>query len=124
MGKVLVVDDEESMRFLLAKFLKLKKHEVIVASNGVQGFEAAIEHRPDAIILDIKMPGMDGLQVLRKLKETESTASIPVIMLTGVDGDEPLKEAMYWYAEQYVAKPFDESVLTSAIERVLALPRK
>lgn len=124
MGTILVVDDEESMRHLLARFLKVRKHEAILASTGEEGLKVAVEHLPDAIILDIRMPGMDGLQVLRELKEIEATASIPVIVLTGVDDEEALKEAMYWYAEQYVTKPFQDTVLSAAIDRVLARPKK
>jgi DNA-binding response OmpR family regulator len=124
MSKILVVDDEEEIRFLLAKFLKVRKHDAILASSGEEGLEAAVKHRPDAIILDICMPGTDGLDVLRQLKETAETLAIPVIMLTGVAGKEPLKEAMYWYAEQYLTKPFAEVTLSAAIERVLAYRKK
>ena len=124
MSKILVVDDEDEVRFLLAKLLKVRNHDAILASSGEEGLEAAVKYRPDAIILDICMPGTDGLDVLRQLKETEETSAIPVIMLTGVAGKEPLKEAMYWYAEQYLTKPFDEVTLSAAIERVLAYRKK
>jgi DNA-binding response OmpR family regulator len=120
MSTILVVDDDESMRIMLAKFLMIKNHTAILTPNGETGFEAAITHQPDVIILDIRMPGADGLDVLRQLKSTKETSSIPVIMLTGVDDEEPMKEAMYWYADQYMTKPFKEAALSAAIERALS----
>ena len=124
MSRILVVDDEVAVRLALRKFLEARKHEVILASNGKEGLDAAAKYRPDMILLDINMPDMDGLTVLKTLKETKSTALIPVIMLTGVDTDECVKEAMHWYTEQYIVKPCEQATLHAAIERVLAARRK
>ena len=119
MSKVLVVDDDALIRFTVKKLLEARGHEVIVAAGGKEGIKAAAKHRPDLIILDICMPDMDGLAVLKTLKEQKATSGIPVIMLTGVDTRESIKEAMYWYTERYIVKPFEEAELHAAIERVL-----
>jgi len=82
--KILIIDDEEDFSFFLSRNLeRLHIYEIITANNGKVGLKKAKQYNPDLIFLDIMMPGIDGLEVLKILKADKKTASIPVIMLTG-----------------------------------------
>ena len=83
--KILVADDEQEIRDLLDHFLKDKGYEVILASDGEQALQLAETENPQAIILDVRMPGLDGLEVCKRLKEKEETKFIPVIFITGFE---------------------------------------
>ena len=80
--KILVIEDEEHIRTIISYNLKLDGFEVYLAENGLIGLEMARQIKPDLILLDWMMPGMDGLQVLSELKDNLITKSIPVFMLT------------------------------------------
>jgi CheY-like chemotaxis protein len=77
--KVLVVDDEQEIRDLLANFLSTEGYEVIVAANGEEAIELAKRENPQLILLDIEMPGVDGIETCKRLKAEEKTQHIPVI---------------------------------------------
>ena len=81
MPTVLVVEDEEALRFTLAHNLKREGYAVITASRGDDGLKAAREHRPDLILLDVMLPGLDGIQVCRMLRRD---SDVPIIMLTAL----------------------------------------
>ncbi len=105
---ILVIDDEPHLRTLLAYNLKLDGFEVTTAGDGPAGLAAARrEPRPDVILLDWMMPGMDGLEVLTALKGEEATRGIPVVMLSAkgmlADGERATKMG----ADGYLTKPFD-----------------
>src|SRR5688572_4245944 len=82
-GSVLVVDDEERARKLVAVALRRAGYEVTLASDGTEALERVGEATPDLILSDVMMPGVDGLELLRRLRAEPSTRSIPVILLTG-----------------------------------------
>lgn len=121
MKKILVVDDEKDLTFFLKANLELGgEYSVIVANNAKDGIRAAEHHRPDLILMDIMMPGMDGLEALKVLKENEKTCQIPVIMLTA-KGDEGSKEtAASSFNEAYIVKPVEIETLKSKIRTILA----
>lgn len=122
MKKVLVIDDDERVSKTVACFLDVcGGYRVSTAANGVQGIVAAGKGQPDMILLDINMPDMSGLEVLKRLKEAPDTGHIPVIMLTGVDSKDAIEKAMYDYAEHYIVKPFELPALQTKIERSLSL---
>jgi CheY-like chemotaxis protein len=79
---VLIVDDEPHIRYMLELKLSQGGWSVLTARHGNEGFELACAHRPDVIVADLQMPGLDGLALCRKLREDPATASIPVLMLT------------------------------------------
>jgi signal transduction histidine kinase/CheY-like chemotaxis protein len=111
-GTVLVIDDEAAVRDLMQRFLTREGFRVVTASGGEEGLRRARELRPDAITLDVMMPGMDGWAVLSALKADADVADIPVIMLTIVD-DKNLGYALG--ASDYLTKPIDRERLVKVL---------
>ena len=105
--KILVIEDEEHIRTIISYNLKLDGFEVYLAENGLIGLEMARQIKPDLILLDWMMPGMDGLQVLSELKDNLITKSIPVFMLTAKSLMAEVGRALYEGADDYITKPFD-----------------
>ncbi len=115
--RVLVVDDEEQVLQLVASLLEAQDHEVLQASDGEQALREVEVNRPDAILLDIMMPGVDGATVAQRLRETPDTADIPIIFLTGlVDADEMKKRGPKIGGQFFLAKPFDAERLYQVLE--------
>ena len=117
--KVLVVDDEVHIVNVVAVKLRNNDYEVIMAENGQEAFELACEEFPDIIVTDIQMPVMTGLELVEKLRQTESTKDIPVIMLTARDFsiEDGKKEELN--ISDCLAKPFSPRELLKSIENVL-----
>lgn len=115
--KVLVVDDERQIRDLLQTSLSEEGYEVIVGSNGEEAIELAKRKNPQVILLDIEMPGVDGIETGKRLKAEEKTRHIPVIMLTAL-GDRDI-EAYLEGAADVVNKPFDITELTFRVKSLL-----
>jgi GAF domain-containing protein/DNA-binding response OmpR family regulator len=113
-GTVLVIDDEAAVRDLMQRFLTREGFRVVVAAGGEEGLRRARELRPDAITLDVMMPGMDGWAVLSALKAAPDLADIPVIMLTIVD-DRNLGYALG--AADYLTKPIDRERLVAVLRQ-------
>ncbi|HET9488788.1 MAG TPA: GAF domain-containing protein [Methylomirabilota bacterium] len=113
-GTVLVIDDEAAVRDLMQRFLSKQGFRVVTASGGEEGLRRARELRPDAITLDVMMPGMDGWAVLSALKADAEVADIPVIMLTIVD-DRNLGYALG--AADYLTKPIDRERLVAVLKK-------
>jgi CheY-like chemotaxis protein len=111
---VLVIDDEAAVRDLMQRFLGKEGFRVIAAASGEEGLRWARELRPDAITLDVMMPGMDGWAVLSALKADPDVAEIPVIMLTIVD-DRNLGYALG--ASDYLTKPIDRERLVTVLKQ-------
>ncbi len=116
-GMVLVIDDDPNVRELIGRTLIKDGFLVQVASNGVEGIELARRIRPDVITLDVMMQGMDGWQVLDKLKSDEDLADIPVIMLTMVDDK---KRGFALGASDYLTKPVDRAKLAKILQKYRA----
>ena len=102
---VLVVDDESTIRDLLNIFLPTKGLKVILAANGEEALELAKKNIPKVILLDIKMPGIDGMETCRRLRAGEQTRYIPVIMVTAFGTTKT--EATDAGADDFISKPFD-----------------
>lgn len=116
--KILIVDDEKNMCELLSMNLSTKGYATEKAYDGEEALKAIKKNRPDLIILDVKMPRMDGLQLLKKLKSSPSYARIPIIMLT-VKKDPPhLNKGITLGAEFYLDKPFRFDNLMDFIELI------
>ena len=107
MSKILVVDDHEEIRDALAAILDEEGHEVVHAENGVVGLSVARSESPDVILLDIAMPQMDGLEVLRQLKADPATESIAVIMVTAQGDRHAMVRAVQLGTRDYITKPWE-----------------
>jgi len=119
MDKVLVIEDEESVRANIVMLLKLEDYEAIGAENGAIGVQAAQEHLPDLIICDIMMPELDGYGVLNAVRENPTTATIPFIFLTAKAAKEDIRQGMQLGASDYLNKPFTRDELLNTIKTQL-----
>lgn len=117
MAKILVVDDEPEMREMLR--MGLIDHTVVVASDGIDALLKAARDEPDLIVLDVKMPGMDGFETCRRLRADPNLAQIPVIFATSQDTLSDKLEGYDAGADDYVIKPFDLTELQLRIRAVL-----
>jgi DNA-binding response OmpR family regulator len=115
--KILVVDDELEVRMMLRDLLGREGFEVILASDGEEGVALADTENPQVILLDISMPGMDGVECCRKLKADNETSSIPVIMVTAYWDRKT--DAIEAGADDFVYKPFDPDELSFRVQSVL-----
>ncbi|HSR11017.1 MAG TPA: response regulator, partial [Thermodesulfobacteriota bacterium] len=105
MDKILIVDDDSSMRYSLNRMLEGQGFQVSSARNGVEAMECFEKERPDLVIMDIRMPGRSGLEVLRDIKARDAKAL--VILMTAFGTTETAIEAMKFGAFDYILKPFD-----------------
>ena len=113
MSKILVVDDEVKACKLLKRFLELKGYEVIVSNEGEDAIEEAKNEKPDAILLDIRMPGMEGTEVLKRIREFDK--DVGIIMVTAVKEEATGKGALEAGADEYITKPIDFNYLETTI---------
>jgi DNA-binding response OmpR family regulator len=117
MAHILVVDDDAAVTSMLRRGLSYEGFAVAVASSGAQGLALAREQLPDLVILDIMMPGMDGLEVLRRLRAADP--QLPVILLTAKDAAADQVQGLEAGAEDYVIKPFTFEVLLARVRVLL-----
>lgn len=115
--KVLVVEDDASIRFLLVQNLEFEGYEVLEASDGEAGLECALRESPDLLVLDLMLPGISGMEICKRLRNTGN--NVPIIMLTarGQQMDKVL--GLKAGADDYLTKPFDIMELTARIEALL-----
>lgn len=118
-AKIIIVEDEEDIRELLRYNLAKEGYEVIGVGTGEDGLEAAINDSPDLIVLDIMLPGIDGLDVCRKLKYSDKTSSIPIVMLSAKGEESDVVIGLELGADDYISKPFSPKVLVARIKNVL-----
>ena len=121
---ILAIDDNKDNLITISALLKLliPNSEVITASSGEEGIHKAITGHPDTILLDIHMPGMDGFETCRELKNIEATAHIPIIMLTAVRTDSKSRvKALDLGADAFLTKPIDESALAAQVRAMLRI---
>lgn len=122
--QILVVEDERRMAALLEKTLQEEGHQVIVAHDGRQGFEIARDSPFDVIVLDLMLPGMDGLAIARKLRACRNQT--PLLMLTARDAPADIVRGLDCGADDYLTKPFSIDILLArlrAVSRRGAIPR-
>jgi len=118
-AKILVIDDEPDLVSTIQCRLEWCKFEVVAAGNGEEGLEKAASEKPDLILLDIDMPGMNGHEVLDCLRNRPDLRDIPVIMCTALCEAEDIAKASSYGVRDYIAKPFDFSELVEKISNVL-----
>ncbi|HHY36291.1 MAG TPA: response regulator [Firmicutes bacterium] len=118
MPKLLVVDDEPGIRRLLEEVFRDDRYQVVAAASGKEALAKWKEWEPDLVLLDMKMPGMDGLEVLRRMAGKYSR--VPVIIMTAYGELRIVDEALNLGARGYVTKPFDVLELRNTVDRLLA----
>ena len=104
MAKVLVVDDDRIVADMYRLALSRAGHEVVVANDGAEGLQAATTGEPDIVLLDVRMPKMDGVEVLRRLMAGDDTRSLPVVMLSNYDEPGLIRQCLGLGAKQYLVK--------------------
>ena len=112
---VLIIEDDEASRTLLRTLLAHEGYGVMEAADGVSGLRIAREHEPDVIVLDVGLPGLDGLEVTRKLRQAAATRTIPIILVTGRVEIDDMAEGLNAGADDFVAKPFRRIELLARI---------
>jgi DNA-binding response OmpR family regulator len=115
-ARVLVVEDEESLLFTLQHNLKREGYRVLTATRGDDGLRLAREQQPDLILLDLMLPGIDGIQVCRMLRRD---TSVPIIMLTALGGESDRVAGLDTGADDYIAKPFGMRELMARVRALL-----
>jgi len=118
--RVLIVDDEEDVVRPLAFRLGVEGFEVMLEPDGELGYQTAVSKLPDIILLDVMMPGMDGVTLCRLLKERAETQHIPIVMLTAKTTMGDVENAFSAQADDYVGKPFEWQELLGKMHRALA----
>ncbi|MDQ3402972.1 MAG: response regulator transcription factor [Actinomycetota bacterium] len=119
-GLVLVVDDDSTVADVVRRYLERAGHRVALATTGEDALHWAAEHSPDLVVLDLMLPGIDGLEVCRRLRER---SSVPVVMLTALGEEENRIVGLQLGADDYVTKPFSPRELALRVDSVLRRSR-
>jgi len=117
--KILVVDDEEDILELLKFNLSREGYQVLCAVSGEQALRLVRPENPDLIVLDLMLPGIDGLEVTRRLKNDPDTKNIPIVMLTAKGEEADIVTGLELGADDYITKPFSPRILVARIRAVL-----
>jgi DNA-binding response OmpR family regulator len=117
--KILIIEDEVTMRRNVALMLELEGHTPLVADSGLEGIEMARNDRPDLILCDVMMPGMDGYTVLGMLRAEESMRGIPFVFLTARGDSQDVRHGLELGADAYLTKPVTREDLLAAVEACL-----
>ena len=123
-GRLLVVDDNEMNRDMLSRRLSRRKHTVITAENGQQALDLVEKESFDVILLDVMMPGISGIEVLKLIRQSYSASELPVIMVTAKGDSEDVVKALKLGANDYVIKPLDFPIVLARVETQLEACRR
>ena len=117
--KILVVDDEEDILKLMVAALRTKNFDITTAESGEACLKKVERRRPDLILLDIILPGIDGLEVLKRLKSDMKTETIPVVLVFASVHEEQMERGLSAGADAYITKPFDPMELKRKVREIL-----
>ena len=118
--KILIADDDPDIRKIMTRFLSAEDYEVAVASDGFEAGTKVMDFKPDLLVLDLIMPGMDGFEVCERIKKNPRTSHIKVLAITGYDDEENRARIMKAGADGYMAKPINRDRLLEEVEVLLA----
>jgi CheY-like chemotaxis protein len=116
---IMVVDDEWMNREMLQAYLEGAGYEVVLVASGPKALELAAARPPDLVLLDVRMTGMNGYEVCARLKATEATRYTPVLMVTGLVGDDDKRQALNAGADDFIPKPLDSLIMLNRIKSLL-----
>lgn len=116
--RILVAEDDDAIATLLVKTLSLD-HEVTLARNGHEALSMATKLRPDLLVLDVMMPGMDGLQVSRLVRKLEGLGRVPIVFVTAKDRPADIIKGIQYGARHYITKPFKLADVRDKIAKIL-----
>ena len=119
MARILIVDDSPTEMYKLTGMLEKHGHQVLKAENGADGVALARQEKPDAVLMDIVMPGMNGFQATRQLSKDPETAGIPVVIVTTKDQETDKVWGTRQGARDYLTKPVEEDTLIKTLKSVL-----
>ncbi|MET9389347.1 response regulator [Streptomyces sp. NPDC006624] len=119
MARVLIADDDADIRDLVAFKLAQSGHRVTAVEDGMTALRLVREHQPDLVLLDIRMPGLSGLDVCRELRAAPETAALPVILITARSQEGDVELGFAAGADDYIVKPFSPRELSSRVTAVL-----
>ncbi|MBE1281289.1 sporulation initiation phosphotransferase Spo0F [Bacillus sp. Bvel1] len=117
--KILIVDDQYGIRILLNEVFHKEGYQTLQAANGIQALDIVTKERPDLVLLDMKIPGMDGIEILKRMKMIDE--SIRVIIMTAYGELDMIKESKELGALTHFAKPFDIDEIRDAVKKYLPL---
>ncbi|MGH9279299.1 MAG: response regulator transcription factor [Acidimicrobiales bacterium] len=124
MPRVLVIDDDPVILELLRVNFEIEGFEIVVAGDGVEGFEQAKSERPDVVLSDIMMPRLDGLGLVKRLRADPATRAVPIILLSAKAQSLEVEAGLEAGADDYITKPFDPFELIDRVNAVLARARR
>ncbi len=119
--KILIVEDDRTTIKIITHILEQHNYKVESTSDAEDGLKISLKEKPDLILLDIMLPGMDGFQLLAKLQATEETSRIPVIILSSLSGEKDILKGLERGATDYILKPFSPQILFFKIKKILSL---
>ena len=114
--RILVVDDDPRLLHIVEMYLRIEGYDVKTASNGEDGLREVDNQQPDLVILDIMMPGMDGIEACKKIRTNPQTANVPVLMFSALSGDDDVERARLAGANHLITKPFNLVGLGSVVK--------
>ena len=117
--RILIVDDDPRLLHVVSMYLTIEGYDVTTAADGEEGLAAMEAARPDLVILDVMMPGMDGLEACRRIKRDPSTRSIPVLMFTALSREDDIEAGRTAGADRFINKPFSLIGLEAVIKTFL-----
>jgi DNA-binding response OmpR family regulator len=119
--RILVIEDSDSIRHMIETLVSARGHQVEAVSTGARGIDAAIARPPDAILLDLHLPGgFDGFDVCKKLREAEAARAVPIIVISALTDDASKERALEAGATAYYTKPFSPTALLKELETIPA----
>ncbi len=120
MTKILIAEDERDIRDLITYTLQFAGYEVVLAGDGEEAVQLTLQEKPDLVLLDVRMPRMNGYEACKAIKADEKTKGIPVIFLSAKGQEAEIQAGMQAGAVEYMVKPFSPDQLTARVQVVLA----